>query len=172
LWDTENGPTFGDEINLVEPGFNSGWKKVQGIWTVASGEKKGNVTSEDPYNLVDFNGRGKYSPPEFIWNNTVAPTAIKFLTSDKLGEQYKNDIFVADENTNRIYDFKLNQNRTALLLQDSLLDKIAHNRGELDNVVFAGIRVGTISDLEVGADGYLYIISNTGGKIYRIVPHH
>src|SRR5215216_7099516 len=25
LWDTENGPGFGDEINLVEPGFNSGW---------------------------------------------------------------------------------------------------------------------------------------------------
>ena len=32
LWDTENGPTFGDEINLVEPGFNSGWNKIQGIW--------------------------------------------------------------------------------------------------------------------------------------------
>ena len=26
LWDTENGPNHGDEINLVEPGFNSGWK--------------------------------------------------------------------------------------------------------------------------------------------------
>ena len=25
LWDTENGPQFGDEINLVKPGFNSGW---------------------------------------------------------------------------------------------------------------------------------------------------
>ena len=24
LWDTENGPTYGDEINLVNPGFNSG----------------------------------------------------------------------------------------------------------------------------------------------------
>ena len=24
LWDTENGPDYGDEINLVEPGFNSG----------------------------------------------------------------------------------------------------------------------------------------------------
>ena len=23
LWDTENGPFFGDEINLVENGFNS-----------------------------------------------------------------------------------------------------------------------------------------------------
>ena len=25
LWDSENGPHFGDELNLVEPGFNSGW---------------------------------------------------------------------------------------------------------------------------------------------------
>jgi aldose sugar dehydrogenase len=31
LWDTENGPGFGDEINFVEPGFNSGSKKVQGF---------------------------------------------------------------------------------------------------------------------------------------------
>lgn len=23
---------FGDEINLVEPGFNSGWRKIQGFW--------------------------------------------------------------------------------------------------------------------------------------------
>ena len=27
LWDTENGPAYGDEINLVKPGFNSGWSK-------------------------------------------------------------------------------------------------------------------------------------------------
>ena len=172
LWDTENGPSFGDEINLVAPGFNSGWKKVQGTWTVASGEKKGNLTSEDPYDLVDFTGRGKYSSPELTWNYTVAPTAIKFLATDKLGEQYKNDMFVADENTNRIYHFKLNQNRTALLLQDPLIDKIAENRAELDNVVFAGIRVGTISDLEVGPDGYLYIVSHNADKIYRIVPRN
>jgi aldose sugar dehydrogenase len=31
LWDTENGPWYADEINLVEPGFNSGWKKIQGF---------------------------------------------------------------------------------------------------------------------------------------------
>ena len=29
LCDSENGPNHGDEINLVEPGFNSGWTKVQ-----------------------------------------------------------------------------------------------------------------------------------------------
>ena len=32
LWDTENGPQFGDEINMVEPGFNSGSDRVYGIW--------------------------------------------------------------------------------------------------------------------------------------------
>ena len=32
LWDTENGLIFGDEINLVEPGFNSGYGKVDGVW--------------------------------------------------------------------------------------------------------------------------------------------
>ena len=31
LWDTENGPGNGDEINLVLPGFNSGWQQVQGL---------------------------------------------------------------------------------------------------------------------------------------------
>ena len=30
LWDTENGPDYGDEINLVSPGFNSGWETVMG----------------------------------------------------------------------------------------------------------------------------------------------
>jgi glucose/arabinose dehydrogenase len=31
LWDTENGPSWGDEINLVKPGFNSGWQSVMGL---------------------------------------------------------------------------------------------------------------------------------------------
>ena len=31
IWDTENGPGEGDEINLVEPGFNSGWHEVHGM---------------------------------------------------------------------------------------------------------------------------------------------
>jgi aldose sugar dehydrogenase len=42
LWDTENGPNYGDEINLVEPGFNSGWAQVQGIWT-----PKGEIKNEN-----------------------------------------------------------------------------------------------------------------------------
>jgi hypothetical protein len=32
LWDTQIGLPFGDEINLVNPGFNSGYNKIDGIW--------------------------------------------------------------------------------------------------------------------------------------------
>ena len=30
LWDTENGVANYDEVNLVEPGFNSGWMRIMG----------------------------------------------------------------------------------------------------------------------------------------------
>ena len=57
LWDTENGPHYGDEINLVKPGFNSGWVKVQGIWK-PDFDTMG-ILSNNPTGLVDFGGRGK-----------------------------------------------------------------------------------------------------------------
>jgi aldose sugar dehydrogenase len=173
LWDTENGPKFGDEINLVEPGFNSGWNKVQGIWKVLGKDyqEPGDLASEKPDNLVDFDGRGKYSSPEFTWDSTVGPTALKFLSTDKLGKQYENDMLVVDVNNNRIYHFELNQNRTALLLQGPLIDKVADSDKELNNVIFAG-GLGLITDLEIGPDGYLYFVALDVGKLYRIVPAH
>ena len=167
LWDTENGPEWGDEINIVEPGFNSGNNKVQGVWNVLKDDKKGGIASEEPDNLVDFGGRGKYSSPEFTWNRTVGPTDLKFLSTDKLGKKYENDMLVADVNNHRIYDFKLNQNRTALLLQGPLIDKVADTDKELTDLIFAEGFDDIITDLEIGPDGYLYVVA---GKIFRIVP--
>ncbi|HYY85638.1 MAG TPA: PQQ-dependent sugar dehydrogenase, partial [Nitrososphaeraceae archaeon] len=92
LWDTENGPRFGDEINLVEPGFNSGWEKIQGIWKLNQTKNKNGVygQSDENIELVDFDGKGKYSAPEFEWEKPIGPTALIFLESDKLGAEYKN----------------------------------------------------------------------------------
>jgi glucose/arabinose dehydrogenase len=172
LWDTEAGPKFGDEINLVEPGFNSGWNKVQGIWKALPNDNQaaGDLASEKPDNLVDFDGKGKYSSPEFTWNNRVSPTSLKFLSTEKFGKQYENDMLVADVNNYRIYHFELNENRTALLLQGQLIDKVADTDKELNSVIFAG-GLGLITDLEIGPDGYLYFVSINQGKIYRIVPN-
>src|ERR1051325_2132837 len=60
LWDTENGDNCCDEINLVKAGFNSGWRQVQGFWEV-NGTTYGKLVQK-PTTLVDFGGKGKYSP--------------------------------------------------------------------------------------------------------------
>jgi glucose/arabinose dehydrogenase len=173
LWDTENGPEFGDEANLVEPGFNSGWNKIQGVWEVIHG-KNGTRTpgqiSDHEEILLNFTGKGKYRSPEFTWNQTIGVTAIKFLNSSKYGKKYQNDIFVGSVKPNGdLYHFKLNLNRTHLDLQGLLEDRVANNSKELENVLF-GKNLGIISDITIGPDGYLYIVSLTNGQIYRLTP--
>jgi aldose sugar dehydrogenase len=174
LWDTENGPDYGDEINLVEPGFNSGWSEVQGIWepqydplVINSDMTLGNELLDPDNLLVDFGGKGKYSSPEFTWIRVVAPTDIVFLKTEKLGKQYENDMFVGDSQ-GYLYHFDLNKKRTELSLKGPLIDKVANNSGEFKKVIFAK-GFATVSDLQVGPDGYLYVLSTTG-NLYRIVP--
>jgi glucose/arabinose dehydrogenase len=163
IWDTENGPGYGDEINLVEPGFNSGWLEITGM--------SSNTDDFDPeVDLVSFDGKGKYSDPEYEWTVTLGPTAVKFLNSDKLGAEYVNDVFVSDVVTGRIYHFDLNEDRTELVLEGPLADKVAETRDTgIEDIVFAE-GFGGITDLEVGPDGYLYVVSLGHGSIYRILP--
>jgi aldose sugar dehydrogenase len=161
LWDTENGASYGDEINFIEPGFNSGWLQIQGTAPV-------DFEFED---LINFQGKGNYSDPEFVWTDTVGPTAIKFLGSDTLGNQYRNDIFVSDITQGNIYHFDLTGNRTNLILNGLLADKVSNNSTENQDIIF-GEGFGGISDLEVGPyDGYLYVVSLGHGGIYRIAPN-
>jgi glucose/arabinose dehydrogenase len=176
LWDTENGPTFGDEINLVAPGFNSGWAKVQGIWYVKTqvGQDKepgkGEIAPDNPSGLSDFEGKGEYSPPEFSWDHSVAPTALRFFDSPNLGPNFQNAMFVGDAKDGNLYQFHLDKNRTALFLNGSLSDKVADNPDETQNIIF-GKGFGVITDLQIGKDGNLYVLvyNKDDGRIYRIV---
>jgi aldose sugar dehydrogenase len=173
LWDTENGPKYGDEINLVEPGFNSGWAHVMGMWapegTIGKETAGPDISNPSP-NLVDFAGKGKYSPPEFTWLKPVAPTALTFLNSVKLGKQYQNDMFVGDYKNGDLYHFKLDQARTGLALNGTLANKVSNTPQDSQPLVFASGFDGGITDLQVRPDdGYLYVLT-FAGSIYRIVP--
>ena len=53
----------------------------------------------------------EYSGLEFILNHAVGGTALKFLNSEKLGKEYKNDMFVGDITFGNIYHFDLNKKR-------------------------------------------------------------
>ena len=168
LWDTENGGAY-DEINLVEPGFNSGWEKVNG--------KASALEDFDQDELVDFGGKGKYSDPEFSWASNsdfrTAPTSIVFFDSDKFGEQYKDGVFVGDVRGN-IYHFNVDKDRTDLLLNGPLADEVANDFSEIEDLIFARFP-GVITDMKVGPDGYLYVLlyqvlGQEDGELYRIVP--
>lgn len=159
VWITENGVDDNDEVNLVKPGFNSGWKQVMGI------APKG----FDPTKLVDFNGNGKYSDPEFVWNQTVGPTDLRFLDSNKLGSKYKNTMFIGDYNNGYLYNFKLNPERVGLVLEGQLSNRIADAPNEQQSIIF-GQGFGAITDIEVGPDGFLYILG-FDGTIYRIMSN-
>ena len=105
---------------MAEPWFDSGSDKIFGIWRAdeegkklqSEGKQGEYVTLGDkPNDLVYFEGKGHYSPPEFIWIKTIGPTALSFLDSDKLGSNYKDDIFVGSADGGRLFHFDLNENR-------------------------------------------------------------
>ena len=157
IWDTENGSDENDEINLVLPGFNSGWTQVMGL-----APKRFSPDND----LVNFDGKGKYSHPQFVWKQTIGPTALGFLNSYKLGKQYENTIFTGDVNNGNLYNFRLSPDRSSLDLDGPLSDHVANTPDEEQSIIF-GQGFGVITDIKAGPDGYLYILGYDG-TIYRI----
>lgn len=80
LWETEHGPTGGDEVNRIEPGHNYGWPIISN-GTDEGGRIKG--TARD----------GMDSPLAF-WTPAIAPSAIEFYTGADF-PSWKNSLFVA-----------------------------------------------------------------------------
>jgi aldose sugar dehydrogenase len=158
LWMTENGPNFFDEINLVEPGFNSGWEKIMG----PDARNSNNVT--DLFSIAGSH----YGDPKFSWLNPVGPTAIVFLDSANLGAEYENDVFVGDIINGNLYHFKPNGMRDGFVFSGAgLADMVADNSAESDETII-GTGFAGITDLKVGPDGRLYVVSFGEGKIYAI----
>jgi glucose/arabinose dehydrogenase len=166
LWDTENGPDGFDEINIVRPGFNSGWATVMGPI------ESSNVTSENE--LVNFLGSSSYADPVFSWGRAVGVTDIEFYDSDKLGNDYTNNIFVGDANNGDLYFFEVDEDRSGLQFEQPSLDDdlVASNDRERAAVIFGSGFPSSITDVETGPDGYLYVLTfhPTMGTISRIVP--
>jgi glucose/arabinose dehydrogenase len=165
LWISENGDDVYDEINIVEPGFNSGWHKIMGPIG------RTNITVGN--DLVIFDGAAKYQDPVFSWYTPVGLTDIEFFNSTGLGDRYEDNIFVGDINYGNLYFFEVNEDRTGVTFQDPrLFDLVADpvkegEESELSSLI-VGEGFGRITDIETGPDGLLYILTYEDGKIYRI----
>jgi glucose/arabinose dehydrogenase len=124
LWEQENGDDSFSELNLVEPGFNSGWVQIMGpperIAQFKAIETTVTPDPPDPFaptyfglqqlrwpptNIADTPREAlsrlfmlpgaHYSPPEFSWKFEVAPGGIGFVAGQGLGPQFVGDLFVA-----------------------------------------------------------------------------
>jgi glucose/arabinose dehydrogenase len=166
LWQTENGAGQYDEINVVKPGFNSGWIKLMGPLSRSQGV---NINQ-----LVNYPG-SHYNDPVFSWQTPIAITDIEFMKSQSLGEKYKNNIFVGDYNNGNLYYFEVNSTRTGIkpdLNQEKvgLSSLVVDNDEQLSSITF-GTGFGGITDIITGPkDGFLYVLSIVDGSIYRVAP--
>lgn len=157
LWDTENGPDYGDEVNTVTPNFNSGWQILMGP---ANKTQLAQIPHYKNYT---------YHDPQFTWMQPVAPTGIAFVNSPQF-EKYKNSVFVGDCNNGNLYKFELNSNRDGFVFKSPQLSHNVVQRGASMNEIVFGTDFGCITNIVAGPDGLLYIVSLSDGMIYRIIP--
>ena len=156
LWDTENGPTVYDEINLTFPKFNSGWAKILG---------PSNEIVSLNY-IPDFS----YSDPEFSWKSTVAPTGISFV--DEKWDEYQNSLFVGDCKVGNLYRFELNDTRDGFIFENPDLQDLVLNESDNSDEILFGKNFGCITGVNYSSDGHLYVISYlNNGAIYKIKPN-
>lgn len=166
LWDTENGEGNFDETNLVKPGFNSGWYKIMGPVS-----RNMNFSEND---LVMLNN-SYYSDPKFSWFKPIGVTDLEFYKSTTLGAKFSNNIFIGDINAGDLYFFEIDDNRSGVRIDPltlghtGLSDSVADLQDDLSPVLFARGFSGRITDVETGPDGYLYILTYSDGRMYRIV---
>lgn len=159
MWDTENGPYYSDEINIVKPGFNSGWRQIQGFLHPTWLDRYNiNATADD---LVHYKN-SYYSDPIISWLETIGITDIEFIETSKLGPDYTNNILVGDIKNGNLYFFKVNEDRTNLELTYKLIDV----KGKMNDYIL-GTGFGGITDIKTGPDGKMYIVC-LDGSIYTI----
>lgn len=190
LWDQENGEDAYDELNLVEPGMNSGWIQIQGP-SGRIAEYKGIETTslhhEDfpnlqqfrwgPERIADSAGEAMarlfmlpgahYSEPEFSWKHVLAPAAIGFLEGRALGPQYRGDLFVGfstfDTLGGPLFRFNLTGNRRKVAVDDPLLEDRV-----MDNATFHDMAEGETLVFGTGFGIVTDIQTGPDGHLYVV----
>jgi len=147
IWETENGPNGGDEVNVLVPGGNYGWPLV------SLGR-----TYQGPWHSQKFQGEG-FIDPIVYWMPSIAVSGLAFYTGDRL-PKWKGDVFVGGLRTGEIIGtgqiqrILFNQNMQELR-REALLTDWRHR----------------MRDVRQGPDGLLYVlVDDEDGAILRLEP--
>jgi glucose/arabinose dehydrogenase len=147
MWQNENGPNGGDEINILLPGRNYGWPVVSYGRTYS-----GPWQAERP-------GHEGFEPPAVYWMPSIAASGMAFYTGDRL-PKWKGDVFVGALRTGEIpgtghLQRILFNEKMEELRRESLLVELRQR----------------IREVRQGPDGLLYVLTDEKpGAVLRIEP--
>ena len=146
IWQIENGPNGGDEVNILQPGANYGWPLIS-LGRTYAGPWQGPLSKEG------------YRDPVIYWMPAIAVSSITFYTGDKL-PKWKGDVFVSGM-------------RYGEIPGTGRLDRILINKNyeELRRETLLGDLRRRIRDVKQGRDGLLYVATDEAeGVILKIEP--
>ena len=146
IWQIENGPNGGDEVNILAPGANYGWPLIS-LGRSYPGPWQGPFTKEG------------FRDPVIYWMPAIAVSSITFYTGDKL-PKWKGDVFVSGM-------------RYGEIPGTGRLDRILINKNyeELRRETLLGDLHRRIRDVKQGRDGLLYVATDEADAvILKIEP--
>ena len=147
LWETENGPQGGDELNVILPGKNYGWPIIS-YGRSYSGDVIGETGPVTTPAVA-----GGMEQPLLFWSPSLALTGLTFYTGDKF-PAWKDSVFVGamiGEQVQRIV-FNL---RGLPTRRDPLIWELGQR----------------IRDVQQGPDGLLYALTDeAAGALLRFEP--
>jgi glucose/arabinose dehydrogenase len=147
MWENENGPNGGDEINILKPGRNYGWPIVS-----YGRDYPGPWHSVPP-------GHAGFEAPVVYWMPAIAVSGMAFYTGDRF-PKWKGDVFVGSLRTGEIpgtghLERILFNEKMEELRREALLRELGQR----------------IRDVRQGPDGLLYLLTDEKeGAVLRIEP--
>ena len=140
LWETENGPSCNDEINLIRKGGNFAWGPNQSCGSLAA-----------PHD-TNRDGPTPRLVPKTYFLSTIGITGAAFCHGCGLGSALRGDLLFGDVNTAQIRAVDLDAARTSFDAAPRVL-----------------LGAGTpIYSMEVSPKGRIYV--SGPGAIYRLAP--
>lgn len=147
VWECEEGPNGGDEVNVLAAGKNYGWPVVSHgrfYW--------GASVSVNPY-------KEGMEPPVIFWVPSIAVSGLTFYSGDRY-PNWKNNLFIGGM-------------RQGEVPQSGHLERVDFN-DEWEELHREGILRDLkqrIRDVRESPDGYLYMLTaEDGGALLRIEP--
>lgn len=147
LWQHENGPNGGDEINILAPGRNYGWPELS-FGRYYSGER-----------VTEHPTREGVESPLLVWLPAIAAAGMTVYTGEKF-PAWKGNLFVGSlrqggiSGTGHLQRIVFNE-RTEELRRESMLTELRQR----------------IREVREGPDGLLYLLTDEDdGALLRIEP--